>query len=327
MQGVALGLALATSSCEDEFPLGSWGITPAPSATATAGMGGMGGSPMPTDTTEPPPPPPPACGDTATPDMLNAPGGDIGTTKLYTDWNWPAPIESIEWDLVIESDPKDDGYYWAHQFSFADGIPGYFGLQAHGGYQEDPTPTPSMPGGSQPEFVKMALLWVLGAAEGEVGDIPFPDARAAVVSTGSFDWMTVHARFEWEACHLYHLKLAKQSVSADGDDWYGFWIEDRTLDVETFIGRVLVPATSGPFSSLTTSFTTRIDDAPGAPVLTCADPEPASGIFGLPSANEGDVRPLGHKNRFNVPARCASSRFTDLDSGVRQEIGLRTPTN
>jgi hypothetical protein len=259
------------------------------------------------------------------PGEVNEPGSefDIGTTKIFTDWIWPKAIESIEWDLVIETDPEVDGYYWAHQFSFAEGIPGYFGLQAHGGYQEDPTPTPSMPTGSRPSFVKMALLWIRGAPEGEVGDIPFPDARAAVVTTGAVEWMTVHARFEWEACHLYRLKLAKHSVSEDGDNWFGFWIHDRTTDVQTFFGRVRVPGAAGQFLNLSTSFTNRIDDAPGPTVVTCEDPEPASAIFGIPSANDGQLVPSGSRPRFADPPRCPSSRFTELVNGVRQEIGLR----
>jgi hypothetical protein len=256
----AVGLALCASACQEEFPLGSWGVHPGPSATTTGPPMGAGGAP-PVGTMEPPPPPPPvACGDVGIPAPVNEPGSefDIGTTKLFTDWIWPTAIESIEWDLVIETDPEIDGYYWAHQFSFAEGIPGYFGLQAHGGYQEDPTPTPTMPTGSRPSFVKMALLWIGGAPEGEVGDIPFPDARAAVVTKGPVDWMTVHARFEWEACHLYHLKLAKHSVSDSGDNWYGFWIHDRTTDELTYIGRVRVPGAVGGFLNLSTSFTNRL---------------------------------------------------------------------
>jgi hypothetical protein len=275
----------------------------------------------------PPPPAPPECGDLGTVGELNPAGspGDIGTTKLFSDWIWPRAIESIEWDLVMETDPENDGYYWAHQFSFAEGVPGYFGIQAHGGYQEDPTPTPTMPIGSPVTFVKMALLWIGGASDGEVGDIPFPDARAAFVNKGGVDWMTLHAKFEWERCHLYHLKLARHSVSETGDNWYGFWIEDRTTNVETFIGRVLVPGSAGPILSLTTSFTNRIDDAPGALVLTCQDPEPASGIFGTPTANDGQIVPTARRDRFAEPTRCSSSRFTNLDNAVRQEMGVRVP--
>jgi hypothetical protein len=56
-------------------------------------------------------------------------------------------------------------------------------------------------------------------------------------------------------------------------------------------------------------------------VTNCGDPEPASGIFGTPTANDGQVTPT-HMNRFAVPARCGTSRFTELPNGVRQEIGV-----
>jgi hypothetical protein len=288
---------------------GAGGAMGVPTGTATAGTG---------DPPPPPPPPPaPTCGDVGHVNPVNAPGTAIGTTKLYTDWTWPAAIESIEWDLVIEVDPPLDGYYWAHQFSFAEGNVGYFGLQANGGFQLNP------PNGDY-DWQKMVVFWIGGAPTGELGDIVDPDARAATIPRGGIDWMTIHAKYAWEACHLYHLKLAKESVTDEGDSWYGFWISDRSTDVDTFFGRILVPAAAGELQSSTMSFTNRIDEAnlPYTAVVTCDDPYPASGIFGWPTANDGSVSPMRHYNHFLEPMRCPTSRFTELTSGVRQEIGL-----
>jgi hypothetical protein len=326
----ALGLALGALACEEDFPLGSWNAAQSqamPSATTTATSTATGS----TTTTSPPPPPPPpiACAETGTPGVLNTPGMTIGTTTLSTDWTWPTPVDSLEWDLVMETDPVTDGYYWAHQFSFVNGLTAFFGLQAHGGYID---PNATGPGSQVVDFTKMAVYWIAGPpSDAELGDINQPGmARKAIVTQGNVQWMTIHAKFEWTACDLYHLRVAKESTADSGDVWYGAWILDKTTDVQTFIGRILVPAAWGQISALSTTMTTRIDGAQTAPpVMNCGDPEPASGIFGTPTANDGQVTPLRHTDRFAVPARCGTSRFTDLTnsasgltSGVRQEIGL-----
>jgi hypothetical protein len=313
-QAALIGVALSTSACQDDFPLGSWGTVPTgPSTSASTSA----------TASSPPPLGPPTCGELGTPGALNTPGTAVGTTTLYTDWSWPTPVDSLEWDLVMETDPVTDGYYWAHQFSFVDGLTGFLGLQAHGGYVD---PNATGPGSQVPDFTKMAVYWIAGPpTDAELGDITAPgQARKAVVTQGNVQWMTIHAKFDWTACDAYHLRLAKDSTADDGDVWYGAWILDKTTEVETFLGRILVPAAWGQLSSLSTTITTRIDLAATAPpVVTCTDPEPASGIFGTPTGDDGQVLPIGHINRFAVPARCGTSRFTELPEGIRQEIGVR----
>ncbi len=318
---ILLGLALGAGACEEDFPLGSFGAgqpssMPSAGAPGTGATGTAGGSMM------PPPPMAPACNELGTPGMLNTPGMAIGTTTLYTDWTWPAPVDSLEWDLVMETDPVTDGYYWAHQFSFVNGLTAFFGLQAHGGYVD---PNATGPGSQVVDFTKMAVYWIAGPpSDAELGDINQPgQARKAVVTQGNVQWMTIHAKFEWTACDLYHLRIAKDSTADNGDVWYGAWILDKTTDVQTLIGRILVPAAWGQISALSTTITTRIDGAQTAPpVMNCGDPEPTSGIFGTPTADDGQVVPVSHTNRFAVPARCGTSRFTELTNGIRQEIGV-----
>lgn len=326
VRALLLGLALGAVACQEDFPLGHWDpALAAPSATATATATATGTTTGTTtaSNTPPPPPPPIACAETGTPGALNTPGMTLGTTTLSTDWTWPAPVDSLEWDLVMETDPVTDGYYWAHQFSFVNGLTAFFGLQAHGGYID---PNATGPGSQVVDFTKMAVYWIAGPpSDAELGDINQPgQARKAIVTQGSVQWMTIHAKFDWTACDLYHLRVAKDSTADNGDVWYGAWILDKTTDVQTFIGRILVPAAWGQISALSTTMTTRIDGAQTAPPVTnCTDPEPASGIFGTPTANDGQVEPLSpHRNRFSVPARCGTSRFTDLTNGVRQEIGV-----
>ena len=305
-RSLLLGLALAASACEDDFPLGSWGVTAKPTQPVAAS---------------------PACGELGTPEPVNQAGPSIGTTTPSTVWSWPAPVDSMEWDLVIETDPQTDGYYWAHQFSWVGGLKGYFGLQAFGGYQEDPTPTATMPNGSPVEFTKIALFWVAGQTlTGELGDITgSKNARVALQQEPGVTFLTINARYDWTACNVYRLRLARYSTEDDGSVWWGAWIENQTTNDITLLGRILVPSSWGQLQQFSTMYTARIDNAPGAAVSTCSEPEPASAIFGTPTANDGQVLPVDHQNGFPTPARCPTSRFTPLATGVRQEIGLRPP--
>src|SRR6187399_2622506 len=216
-------VASALAGCQDEFPLGSWGERPlgqggmessAGGGGAGARTGGTAGAPagaagatMRAD---------PTCNEVGTPGPVNAPGplttmgqSNIGTTNLYTDWSWPAPMDSIEWDLLPESDPPHDGYYWAHQFSFVNGLTGFFGLQAHGGFQLNPTAEDPKP---KVDFTKMAVFWMGGSLPAELGDIEYPDARVMGVTARGTDWTTVHAKYEWSACTVYRLRLAKDGT-------------------------------------------------------------------------------------------------------------------
>jgi hypothetical protein len=321
--GVGLLALAGLAGCREEFPLGSWGQADGQggtTATSGAGAGDTAGMATTAGSTGVKPQASPSCGEVGVPGPLNEPGppapgtSDIGTTTLATDWTWPAPLDSLEWDLVMETDPPHDGYYWAHQFSFVNGLTGFFGVQAHGGFQL------SLDGAV--DFVKMALLWIGGSDRtAELGDIQGDDARILVVPARGTEWTTIHAKYEWSACTVYRLRLAKDGTDASGDVWYGAWIEDRTTMLVTKIGRIAVPQEWGQISRLTTTFTTRIDDKP-PPVTTCDQPEPASAIFGTPSANERQLTPTP-LNRFGSTIRCPSSRFTELPEGVRHEIGLR----
>lgn len=312
-------LGWAVLGCEEDFPLGSWELS---------SQGGAGG--MPTDMMPPPTPlaDPLVCGEVGTPGPFNPGGTAIGTTNLNTDWTWPTPLDSMEWDLVIEDDPPVDGYYFAHQFAFEGGQPGFFGLQAHGGYQADPPAPGSTPApGQKPpvtEFVKMALFWIGGLPiDAELGDIKYPDARAALQAEGGGQWMTIHAKYDWVACHTYNLRVAKDHTDDTGV-WYGAWIRDKDTDVVTWLGSILVSSDYGRISRFSTMYTTRIDNAnlPESAVTTCADPEPESVIFGTPTGNDGQVLPLPPQNNFATPGRCPTSRFTELSNGIRHEIGV-----
>jgi hypothetical protein len=225
----------------------------------------------------------------------------------------------MQWDLMVEREierdspdsPPTGGYYWVHQFSFLEGISGRLGIQAEGFYQTDP---PDSPG----EFTKMAVFWLSGPPlEAELGDIQYPDARVAPETAFGVRYLTIHARFEWQACRVYRFKVAPQSTETDGNIWYGAWIEDVEASSETLLGRMLLPGDSGPLSPFSVSRT--------VPIVfgeqTCDVPKLGSALFGRPRTTEGDLQAEASTNRFVEP-HCPSSRFTVFDSAVRQEVGV-----
>jgi hypothetical protein len=121
------------------------------------------------------------------------------------------------------------------------------------------------------------------------------------------------------SCVNYRLRVGRDSIEPTGDVWYAAWILDTQTGVETLIGRILVPESWGQLSALSTEWTLRIDYTPPT---SCAEAEPSSGLYGWPTADGGTVQPFMHRNRFDEPARCATSRITDLSSGVRHELGI-----
>lgn len=326
---VTLALAVGIPACRDEVALGAWnavgvagagGGSTAPDAGAgtagegagagtagAAGQGEDGGFP--------------ACLESIPPGPSSLVGASVGATETATDWAWPAPVSSLKWDLMVEREverasptsPPTSGYYYAHQFSFLEGVVGFFGLQAEGGYQQDPPSSPV-------DFTKMAVFWLSGPPlAGELGDIAYPDARVAPATVAGVSFLTIHARFEWQACRVYRLRVRPQATEADGSTWYGAFIEDTSTGVDTFLGRILLPADIGLISPFSVTRTVPIDFGDAA---SCQAQAPASAIFGAPTTDDGSVEAVLSANRFAEPLRCTSSRFTELAGAVRHELGL-----
>ncbi len=278
-------------------------------------------TPRPPDAGAPPsavPLPLPQCGQDEPPEPFNPPGMEIGPTDIRTDWHWPAPTTSLQWDLVIERDvtPRSavqaptGGYYWSHHFSFEEGIAGIFGVQSEGGYQSDPP-------NSRVHFTSMAAFWLSGPPlAGELGDIPSPDARVATMTASGTQWLTIHARFERKECHVYRFRVAPHSKDEAGNVWYGAWITDVTDDIETFLGRMLLPADAGALVPFSTSRTAPIDFGP----LTCDHADPVSAVFGAPFSELDGWQAEHGTTRFSTRRRCPNSRFTHFDHAVRHEL-------
>jgi len=238
----------------------------------------------------------------------------ISPTGTYTDWGWPENPSRMEWLLAIEQEPADDGYFWAHQFGFAgpgaDG--GYLGLQQHGAFQADPPSGPV-------EKTKMAVFSIAGASiAAELGDIPYPDARTYGDFDGGAGW-NIHVKYDWVKCRPYRLEVGQNGTDDDGNLWYGGWVTDTVTHEKTYLGRILIPKDWGLFNTFSVMWTERF----GYGALgTCADLQYSSVIFGFPSGDDGAITPTKGDDHFYNPPSCESSRFTDLELGVRQEMGV-----
>jgi hypothetical protein len=314
----------ALAACRDEVPLGSWleggrdggagdagaingsGGVPGGEGGASAGAGGDGGATASL----------PECLAPGTPGAINVAGTEPGSTETSTEWTLSDRVESLEWDLVVERDvietePASTGYYYHQRFFFDRGIVGIFGIQAEGIYQSEPP-------ASDVDITKIAVFWLSGPPlEAQLGDIPYPDARVAPTTANGVNWLTIHARFPWEVCHVYRFRVAPESTDPSGNVWYGAWIDDTTTGDSTLIGRMLISAESGLISTLTISRVSPfVYDA-----RTCAVPSPTSALFGAPRGNGGSVGASLSANRFESPARCATSRFTSFEGAVRHQIG------
>ena len=334
---LALLLGVVVAGCREDVPLGAWNLQPdsssaggSSSVTSASTNGGASTTISSTGTTsgtgggagassdggelfEMP-----ACNEVGDPGPLNAAGTVFGATETATDWTWPAPVSSMQFDLMVEREveppmPRTSGYYWAYQFSFLEGAAGFLGMQAEGAYQRDPDATV--------DVTKMAVFWLSGPPlDAELGDIAYPDARITPITASGVNYQTIHARFDWQVCHVYRFRIEPHSTEDDGSIWYGAWIEDLDDDVETFLGRMLMPADSGLLSPFSISRTYPIEyTKPGS----CDYSAQSSAVYGRPHTVEGDMQPTVGANRFAQPLACPTSRFTNFQGGVRHELGVR----
>jgi hypothetical protein len=249
------------------------------------------------------------CGTEGTPEALSPDGQSVAISITYTYWTWPSTLDSIDTDFTLESEFTNDGYLWTHKFDFVGGGGGFLGLQERGGYQAEPL--------GEVEFTNMVVFWMPSTSlDAELGDVEYPEARAMVVSQDGSMWRTIHVKYDFQPCHTYRLRVARESTTASGNIWYGAWITDGSE--RTYLGRMLVPGSWGKIDTRTSTWSNRIGYGS---FMLCRDPEPASIFFGTPIGNDGTVMPTGFSNTFQ-PEACPTSRFTVFSNGVRQQIGL-----
>ncbi len=304
-------------ACSGRVPLGAWASSgdaqsggdgsggAQAGAASDAGAAGEGGAAA--------DPPYRACHDAGGATTLSTPRGTSTTLTIpYVDWTWPSTLESLEWDLEIETESVEDGFFWAHKFNFGN-VSSFMGLQDRGRYVPDPR---------EPSFVttKMVLFAVASApTRTELGDVTDPDDAHAVLDPGT-QWWTIHVRYDWVPCRMYHLRVALEGSEA-GDNWYGAWITDSETQLTTYLGRMLLPGSWGSIGMNTSTWSNRIG---WSALSSCRSSETASAFFGTPSGNGGSVRPLASDAHFGE-ASCALSSYTTFSNGVRQVLNAPRP--
>ncbi len=254
--------------------------------------------------------PPTQCIGVGTPGALNT-AGALGITGTYTDWAFSAAnLTQIAWTLNIDKDIPDIGFFWSHQFGFTNppAPAGYAGIQENGAFAP---PT----GGFQKARVALFSIGE-GAISGELGDIKAPDGYVKSGFDNSTGVSTM-VKFPWIACHTYSMRVTKGDASG-ANQWWNAYIKDDYTKVETFISRILVPAKWGGLGSGTTVFSERFGYTA---VAKCDDIGHASAVFGKPTAVGGTL--TGFNNHFYNPTYCPNSRFTNLPTGVRHEMGVK----
>ncbi len=188
-------------------------------------------------------------------------------------------------------------YFWAHQFGLEGGEGGYLGLQTKGN-RVDGT------------LGKLAIfsLWDATGADGP-GSVRF---------SGEGTGWSARIPYLWTAGRSYRFRLVADDVTPDGA-WWTASVIDVDASVESHIGRLrAAPGWGGlrPWSVMWTEYY-------GQPLRHCSDLTPVSAIFGSPTADRTTVPTRSHSHIGD--GTCDTTRITDLDHGVRHEMGLLGP--
>ena len=221
----------------------------------------------------------------------------------YTEWHWPTPpaaggFRSFEHVLVPENDPGPDAtYFWAHQFHLEGGQGGYLGLQTKGNRADG-------------SLGKMAIfsLWDATGAEGP-GVVRFG---------GEGTGWSARIPLLWQAGHRYHLRVEAGDDTAEGR-WWVATVADLDGGEEQRIGCLRAAAGWRRLSSWSVMWT----EYYGPPLGSCRDLAPAVACFSVPRA-DGTVAPTRRHSHLGE-GTCDTTRISDLDDGVRHEMGLPEP--
>jgi len=249
------------------------------------------------------PTPPTSSSPTPTPSSQVTPSANNLATGTYTDLIWPATndgYDSFEHVVKPEVDPGQDyGYFWAHQFGLIGGDGGYLGLQTKG-------PRPDGTTGK----VAIFSIWKAIFAEGPGFARPFG---------GEGEGYQTIIPFEWTAGRNYRLRVEFGGTNVRGDQWAA-WVRDESTQQEELIGTITVPADWGKLADFSILWTERYS---GPSIVTCNDVGYSKVLFTDPTANSGSIVPLSHNNHLASPVHCPNSKITDIQGGVRQEIGIQ----
>jgi len=223
----------------------------------------------------------------------------------YTEWFWPDPptvdgstgFTSFEHSLIAEIDPGPDAtYFWAHQFRLTGGEGGYLGLQTKGNRADG-------------SLGKMAIFSLWDAVDGEGTVVPF---------SGEGTGWSARIPYLWTAGTAYRLRVVRDDTTAEGTWWSASVVDGDTAEV-SHIGRLRAPpgwGGLGPWSVMWTEYY-------GPPLRRCSDLAPVSAVFSAPTADDA-VAPARARSHIG-DGTCSTTRITDIDDGVRQEMGSAVP--
>ncbi len=220
----------------------------------------------------------------------------------YSEWWWPEPPgsggvrgwSSFEHLLVPEIDPGPDStYFWAHQFRSVDGEGGYIGMQTKGNRADG-------------SLGKMAIfsLWDATGAEGP-GVVRF---------TGEGSGWSARIPYLWSPGRTYRLRLEVGEETPEGA-WWSASVADVEQGDEEHIGDLRAGPGWGRLGTWSVMWT----EYYGPPLRRCSDLPHVSATFSVPRA-DGDVLPARWHHRLG-DGTCDNTRITELEGGVRQEMG------
>ena len=202
---------------------------------------------------------------------------------------------SFEHALTPEIDPGPDStYFWAHQFRLERGEGGYIGLQTKGNRADG-------------SLGKIAIFSLWDATGGE--------GPGAVRFSGEGSGWSTRIPYLWEAGRTYRLRLQAGEVTSEGA-WWSASVADAEGGDEQVIGRLRAAPGWGRLGAWSVMWT----EYYGPPLSSCADLAHVRATFGTPRADGGVVPARRHSHLSE--GTCDTTRITDLDDGVRQEMGL-----
>lgn len=218
----------------------------------------------------------------------------------WYDWPWASSgdFNNFEILLTINIDPGiQSTYYWAHQFHYKNEKVAYMGLQTNG----------IMHG----QWVgKMAIFSIWDALEAEPG----PGASCEWF-TGEGEGWSCRKKYNWVEGHTYGLRIKKEGVDEQQNEWWGAYIIEIITSEEIFLGRIKVPAFWGGLDDYTAVWVEYYGK-----VVDCNSIPYAEARFEQPTANDGKYSP---KNLTTYTGTtCPNANITLLENkGVAFETG------
>jgi len=216
----------------------------------------------------------------------------------YSYWYWPSSSTgyyNFDQQVQIIDHTAGTHYFWAHSFAFIGGDQGYLGLQV----------------GSHPNNSKIALFSIWGA-NGASGP------RCGTFVEGTPGYTCRLDPYNWVTGRTYRLRIWVLSTEAAGE-WWGAWVQDTVTGVDSYVGKLRVPAPWGRLDTWTVSFTEYF----GPQVNTCAQIPWAYAGFAVPTANNGTVRITTHQHVIG-PGSCPQyARVVDFGGDLQEQGKLR----